>query len=239
MYEAPDRYKRMISARLPGGESLGLTSEQVDDASSPLKDVQLISRAQLAPFFAAANIVAALMMIAALWDEVDPVLSAAVGSARSAVANLLAMQVARTQSITHVGRSGQQVPRLAAGRRSRRPRAASGSRCRSTSSRRFRPGRRSSPPRSPRGSASPRLGLVVVPRSRDRPGCRRSPPASTGALFLGRNTRALPAHAVDPVHARRVDLRRPQRRPLGVRPAQDQRRLQRAERKREPAAPGI
>ncbi len=59
MYEAPDRYKRMISARLPDGESLGLASEQVDDDSSPLKDVQLISRAQLAPFFAAANIVAA------------------------------------------------------------------------------------------------------------------------------------------------------------------------------------
>ena len=26
MYEAPDRYKRMVSARLPGGESLALTS---------------------------------------------------------------------------------------------------------------------------------------------------------------------------------------------------------------------
>ena len=27
MYEAPDRYKRMISARLPGGESLGLSQD--------------------------------------------------------------------------------------------------------------------------------------------------------------------------------------------------------------------
>ena len=70
MYEAPDRYKRMISARLPGGESLGLTSREGDGESSPLKDVQLISRAQLAPFFAAANIVAALMMAAVLWSEV-------------------------------------------------------------------------------------------------------------------------------------------------------------------------
>ena len=57
MYEAPDRYKRMISARLPDGESLGLASDPADNASTPLKDVQLISRAQLAPFFAAANIV--------------------------------------------------------------------------------------------------------------------------------------------------------------------------------------
>ena len=65
MYEAPDRFKRMTAARLPDGESLGITSDPVDVASSPLKDVQLISRAQLAPFFAAANIVAAVMMIAA------------------------------------------------------------------------------------------------------------------------------------------------------------------------------
>ena len=27
MYEAPDRYKRMISARLPDGESIGLSQE--------------------------------------------------------------------------------------------------------------------------------------------------------------------------------------------------------------------
>ena len=74
MYEAPDRYKRMIAARLPDGESLGLASEQDDTASTPLKDVQLISRAQLAPFFAAANIVASVMMIAALWDEAGAVL---------------------------------------------------------------------------------------------------------------------------------------------------------------------
>jgi diguanylate cyclase (GGDEF)-like protein/PAS domain S-box-containing protein len=109
MYEAPDRFKRMTAARLPDGESLGITSDPVEVASSPLKDVQLISRAQLAPFFAAANVVAAGMMIAALWGEADltyllPWLGAV------AIANFVAMQVARTQSITHVGRSGRQVP---------------------------------------------------------------------------------------------------------------------------------
>ena len=69
MYEAPDRYKRLISARLPGGESAGLAAAG-DSESSPLRDVQLISRAQLAPFFAAANIVAAVMMLPNLWGAV-------------------------------------------------------------------------------------------------------------------------------------------------------------------------
>jgi len=59
MYEAPDRYKRLISARLPGGESAGVSARESDSDSSPLRDVQLMSRAQLAPFFAAANVVAA------------------------------------------------------------------------------------------------------------------------------------------------------------------------------------
>ena len=53
MYEAPDRYKRMIAARLPDGESPGLARDN-GNGSSPLKDVQLIARGQLAPFFAAA-----------------------------------------------------------------------------------------------------------------------------------------------------------------------------------------
>jgi hypothetical protein len=54
MYEAPDRYKRMISARLPGGESLGLSKDDggKDDMSSPLRDTQLLARSHLAPFFA-------------------------------------------------------------------------------------------------------------------------------------------------------------------------------------------
>jgi diguanylate cyclase (GGDEF)-like protein/PAS domain S-box-containing protein len=109
MYEAPDRYKRMISARLPGGESLGLTSREGDGESSPLRDVQLISRAQLAPFFAAANIVAALMMAAVLWGEVA-VTWLMPWSGAVVIVNLAAMQIARTQAVTHVGRSGHQVP---------------------------------------------------------------------------------------------------------------------------------
>ena len=32
MYEAPDRYKRLISARLPGGESAGLASREADES---------------------------------------------------------------------------------------------------------------------------------------------------------------------------------------------------------------
>ena len=99
----------MISARLPGGESAGLTNRQADPDSSPLRDVQLISRAQLAPFFAAANFVAALMMSANLWGAVSSSLLlpwvVAVGGV-----NLVAMQIARNQSITCVGRSGRKVP---------------------------------------------------------------------------------------------------------------------------------
>ena len=109
MYEAPDRYKRLISARLPGGESAGLAVTGDDGQSSPLRDVQLISRAQLAPFFAAVNIVAALMMVPNLWS--------AVGStwlvpwfASVAIVNLAAMQLARIQAIKCVGRSGRRVP---------------------------------------------------------------------------------------------------------------------------------
>jgi diguanylate cyclase (GGDEF)-like protein/PAS domain S-box-containing protein len=99
----------MISARLPGGESLGLTSREGDGESSPLRDVQLISRAQLAPFFAAANIVAALMMSALLWGAVD--LTWLIGWCGTvAIVNFGAMKLARTHAITHVGRSGQQVP---------------------------------------------------------------------------------------------------------------------------------
>jgi diguanylate cyclase (GGDEF)-like protein/PAS domain S-box-containing protein len=109
MYEAPDRFKRMTAARLPDGESLGITSDPVEVASSPLKDVQLISRAQLAPFFAAANVVAAGMMIAALWGGGETMYLLP-WVAAVALANFVAMQVARTQAITHIGRSGRQVP---------------------------------------------------------------------------------------------------------------------------------
>ncbi|MBA3669439.1 MAG: EAL domain-containing protein [Sphingomonas sp.] len=109
MYEAPDRYKRLISARLPGGESAGVTARDADSESSPLRDVQLISRAHLAPFFAAANIVGAAMMAVTLWQTVSSTLIlpwvVAVG-----VVNLAALQLARTQSVSCVGRSGRRVP---------------------------------------------------------------------------------------------------------------------------------
>jgi diguanylate cyclase (GGDEF)-like protein/PAS domain S-box-containing protein len=109
MYEAPDRYKRLISARLPGGESAGVSAQLPESESSPLRDVQLISRAQLAPFFATANIIAALIMCAALWGQPKSTwLFGWVGAV--ALVNIVAMQVARTQSITCVGRSGRRVP---------------------------------------------------------------------------------------------------------------------------------
>ena len=70
MYEAPDRYKRMISARLPDGESLGVTSREPDDSSSPLRDAQLIARGQFAPFFAIANSIAAVLMAMLIYGHV-------------------------------------------------------------------------------------------------------------------------------------------------------------------------
>jgi diguanylate cyclase (GGDEF)-like protein/PAS domain S-box-containing protein len=109
MYEAPDRYKRLISARLPGGESAGLAATGDDAQSSPLRDVQLISRAQLAPFFAAVNIVAALMMVPNLWGDLATTWLVPWLAAVAAV-NLGAMQLARIQSIKCVGRSGRRVP---------------------------------------------------------------------------------------------------------------------------------
>jgi diguanylate cyclase (GGDEF)-like protein/PAS domain S-box-containing protein len=109
MYEAPDRYKRMVSARLPGGESLALTSGGQSDDASPLRDVQLLSRAQLAPFFAAANIVAAVLVAAALWRHV-PAYWLFGWTGIVGLANFGAMHMARTQAVTHVGRSGRAVP---------------------------------------------------------------------------------------------------------------------------------
>ena len=109
MYQAPDRYKRLISARLPGGESAGLAAREAESESSPLRDVQLISRAQLAPFFAAANVVAALIMVANLLSVVASAWLLPWAAAVAAV-NFGAMQLARTQSITCVGRSGHRVP---------------------------------------------------------------------------------------------------------------------------------
>src|SRR3954454_4671397 len=109
MYEAPDRYKRLISARLPGGESAGVAAREMEAETSPLRDVQLMSRAQLAPFFAVANIVAALILVANMWGVVgsDWLLPWAGGVA---IVNLGLMQLARHQAITCVGRSGHGVP---------------------------------------------------------------------------------------------------------------------------------
>src|SRR5438309_377003 len=109
MYEAPDRYKRLISARLPGGESAGVSARESDSDSSPLRDVQLMSRAQLAPFFAAANVVAALILVASMWGAVPP--EWLIGWAGSiAIVNFGLMQLDGHQSITCVGRSGRRVP---------------------------------------------------------------------------------------------------------------------------------
>jgi diguanylate cyclase (GGDEF)-like protein/PAS domain S-box-containing protein len=99
----------LISARLPGGESAGLATSEAESESSPLRDVQLITRAHLAPFFAAANVVAALIMTANLWGSAPPAwLGGWVGSV--ALVNFVAMRVARKQSVTGVGRSGRRVP---------------------------------------------------------------------------------------------------------------------------------
>src|SRR3954453_13914735 len=110
MYGAPECLKGLILERLPGGGLAGLAASQAEGESSPLRDVQLISRAQLAPFFAAANVIAALMMVANLWGPVSPtVLLPWAGAV--AVINFAAMQLARTQSISCVGRSGRRVPK--------------------------------------------------------------------------------------------------------------------------------
>ena len=109
MYEAPDRYKRMTSARLPGGESAGVAVRETESESSPLRDVQLLSRAQLAPFFAAANVVAALILIANLWGSIS-VNWLLPWAGTVAVLNFGLMQLARHQSITCVGRSGHRIP---------------------------------------------------------------------------------------------------------------------------------
>ncbi len=109
MYEAPDRYKRMVSARLPGGESLALSTQDGDDNASPLRDAQLMARAQMALFFAAANIIAALLIVGSLMTSLpSTTLFIWVGSV--VTVNLGALHVARTQAITNVGRSGRMVP---------------------------------------------------------------------------------------------------------------------------------
>ncbi|MGH6659002.1 MAG: diguanylate cyclase domain-containing protein, partial [Sphingomicrobium sp.] len=71
--------------------------------------MQLMSRAHLAPFFAAANIVAAGMMAVNLWQAISATLILPwVGAV--ALVNIAAMQFARTQAVSCVGRSGRRVP---------------------------------------------------------------------------------------------------------------------------------
>ncbi|RST30002.1 GGDEF and EAL domain-containing protein [Sphingomonas ginkgonis] len=98
----------MIAARLPDGESAAL-AQGVEDGASPFRDAQLIARGQLAPFFAAANMVAALLAVGGLWGSVKPGYllgwMAAVGGL-----NFLLMHWARNQAVTCVGRSGRPVP---------------------------------------------------------------------------------------------------------------------------------
>jgi diguanylate cyclase (GGDEF)-like protein/PAS domain S-box-containing protein len=101
----------MISARLPDGESLAFAARKGEAQNSPLRDSQLLARADLAPFFAAANIVAAAMIVACLWSDV-PALWLFGWTGAVAIANIGAMQLARTQSITHVGRSGRSLSDL-------------------------------------------------------------------------------------------------------------------------------
>lgn len=108
MYEAPDRYKRMIAARLPDGESAGFARDS-GGAGSPLRDAQLIARGQLAPFFALTNTVAAILFAAALWGSVEALwLAGWVGGVGTV--NFLAMRWSQSQAVTCVGRSGQTVP---------------------------------------------------------------------------------------------------------------------------------
>jgi diguanylate cyclase (GGDEF)-like protein len=108
MYEAPDRYKRMIAARLPDGESAGFARDSAD-AASPMKDAQLIARGQLAPFFALTNIVAACLFTAALWGSVPA--SLLLGwTGLVALVNYFAMRWSQSQAVTCVGRAGHSVP---------------------------------------------------------------------------------------------------------------------------------
>jgi diguanylate cyclase (GGDEF)-like protein len=98
----------MIAARLPDGESVA-AAKDAGRAASPLRDVQLISRGHLAPFFAAANVVAAVLFSAALWGSVATELllpwTALVGAL-----NMVAMRWSQHQAVTCVGRSGRAVP---------------------------------------------------------------------------------------------------------------------------------
>src|SRR6185312_13252473 len=192
-----------------------------------LRDVQLISRAHLAPFFAAANIVAALMMAANLWASAGPKwLGPWLGAV--AIVNLGAMQLARIQSITCVGRSGRRIPVWT---------MVAEVACRAVVwlslplylFPSLDPGTQVIAASVMAGLGIAALGLVVIP-----------PCASAWMIaFTLAVAGSLPGHAVDRLHARNFDLRHPDRGSLGLPPAQDQRRRRQPERERQPASPGI
>ncbi len=236
MYEAPDRYKRLISARLPGGESAGLAAAEAESDSSPLRDKQLISRAHLAPFFAAANFVAAAIMAVDLWGSAPPTwllgwgIAVALGELRS--------NADRAQPVRHRRWAlGPQGPDVDHGRRGRFAR-----------NRLAQPSTLSLSIDGPGHSGHCGIGHGRARRGRSWPGrdpalrkrlddcfhsrCRWSAPDRS-------RHGSVPAHAVNRIHSWSIDLRCPDGRSLGFPPAQDQCRRRQPEREREPAAPGI
>ena len=111
MYEAPDRYKRLISARLPGGESAGLAVARV-------RERKLAAARRPADLARPARAVLRRRQYRRRADDGrqpvglgSPRPAAAVGRSPSPRVNFGAMQLARTQSITCVGRSGRRVPK--------------------------------------------------------------------------------------------------------------------------------
>ena len=175
-------------------------------------------------------------MLPNLWGSVAGDLAHAVAGRRRVV-NIGAMHLARIQSIKCVGRSGRRVPMWTmVGEVSVRaavwlslplylfpsldPGDAGDFRVDhgGPRDRRARPGRRAAVRHDLDGGLHRRRGRIIADGAAQHP---------------------FPAHAVDPVHARRRDLRRTDRRALGLSSAQDQRRCRQPEREREPAASGI
>ena len=238
MYEAPDRYKRLISARLPGGESAGLAARG--------SRIRKFAAARRPADFArpARAILRGRQHRCRADDGREPVgrgrrrrwllpWALAVGGV-----NFAAMRLARPP-VDHLRRPlGPAGADVDDGRRSRASRGASGSAFRSICFPTLDPGTQVIAASIMAGLGIGALGLVVIP------------PCATAWMVCLHPRRwriaaarpphvAVPAHALDRLHARRRDLRRAYRCALGVPPAQDQRRRRQPEREREPAAPGI
>ena len=240
MYEAPDRYKRMISARLAGRRiARPVAAARRQRRSSPLSDAQLISRAQLAPFFAAANIVAALHARRQPCGAVSPALLLPAGS-RAVGARQFRRDAARPDPGDHPCRPlGPQGAAMADGRRSRRPRRRCGCRCRSICSRRSIPAAQVIAASIIAGLGIAALGLVVVPpcvtawMSGFTAGAQRRPAAwratASRSSTCCRSCSRLASRSFGVLTVAR----------WAFEPAQDQCRRRLAERKRQPAAAGI